>query len=101
MTPNDMPASLLRSAKVVHASGISQAISSSAADAVFAAFKTARDANVTVSFDTNLRLRLCPLHRARATIHAAAAFADILRPSLDDARQLTGIDDPDRVVDFY
>jgi 2-dehydro-3-deoxygluconokinase len=101
MTPEDMPADLIRGAKVVHASGISQAISSSAADAVFAAFRIARAANVTVSFDTNLRLRLWPLERARAMIHAAAGLADILRPSLDDARQLTGLDAPDRIVDFY
>jgi 2-dehydro-3-deoxygluconokinase len=101
MTPEDMPADLIRGAKVVHASGISQAISSSAADAVFAAFRIARAANVTVSFDTNLRLRLWPLERARAMIHAAAGLADILRPSLDDARQLTGLDAPDGIVDFY
>jgi 2-dehydro-3-deoxygluconokinase len=101
MTPEDMPADLIRGAKVVHASGISQAISSSAADAVFAAFRMARAANVTVSFDTNLRLRLWPLERARAMIHAAAGLADILRPSLDDARQLTGLDAPDGIVDFY
>jgi len=101
MTPDDMPAELIKGAKVVHASGISQAISSAAADAVFTAFKVARSADVTVSFDTNLRLRLWPLERARAMIHAAAGLADILRPSLDDAHQLTGLDDPDRIADFY
>jgi 2-dehydro-3-deoxygluconokinase len=101
MTPDDMPAELIKGAKVVHASGISQAISSSAADAVFTAFKVARSADVTVSFDTNLRLRLWPLERARAMIHAAASLADILRPSLDDAHQLTGLDEPDRIADFY
>ena len=101
MTPDDMPVDAIRQAKIVHASGISQAISSSAADAVFHALRTARAANVAVSFDTNLRLRLWPLDRARAVIHAAAGLADILRPSLDDARQLTGLDDPDRIVDFY
>jgi 2-dehydro-3-deoxygluconokinase len=101
MTPEDVPRDLIRQAKVVHASGISQAISSSAADAVFAAFETARAANVLVSFDTNLRLRLWPLDRARAMIHAAAGLAHILRPSLDDARQLTGIEDADGIVDFY
>jgi 2-dehydro-3-deoxygluconokinase len=101
MTPDDMPAELIKGAKVVHASGVSQAISSAAADAVFTAFKVARLADVTVSFDTNLRLRLWPLERARAMIHAAAGLADILRPSLDDAHQLTGLDDPDRVADFY
>ncbi|MEJ0097416.1 MAG: sugar kinase [Bauldia sp.] len=101
MTADDMPLEAIRAGRIVHASGISQAISSSAADAVFAAFRAARTAGVAVSFDTNLRLRLWPLDRARAVIHAAAGLADILRPSLDDARQLTGLDDPDRIVDFY
>jgi 2-dehydro-3-deoxygluconokinase len=101
MTADDMPVEAIKAAKVVHASGISQAISSSAADAVFAALRTARAAGVAVSYDTNLRVRLWPLDRARAVIHAAAGLADILRPSLDDARQLTGLDDPDRIVDFY
>ena len=101
MTPEDMPAEAIKSGKVVHASGISQAISSSATDAVFHAMRTGRAANVTVSYDTNLRLRLWPLDRARAVIHAAAGLADILKTSIEDARQLTGLDDPDKIVDFY
>lgn len=101
VTPDDMPKDAIRQAKVVHASGISQAISSSAADAVFAAFEVANEANVTVSYDTNLRLRLWPLDRARAVIHAAAAMSDILKTSIEDARHLTGLENHDQVVDFY
>jgi 2-dehydro-3-deoxygluconokinase len=101
MTADDVPADLVRKAKVLHASGISQAISSSAADAVFAAMRMAREAGVTVSYDTNLRLRLWPLDRARAVIHAAAGLTDILRPGIDDAKQLTGLGDPDKIVDYY
>jgi 2-dehydro-3-deoxygluconokinase len=101
MTPEDVPADLVRGAKVLHASGISQAISSSAADAVFTAMRIARAAGVLVAYDTNLRLRLWPLDRARAVIHAAASFADILRPGIDDATELTGLSDPDEIVDFY
>ncbi|MBN8995489.1 MAG: sugar kinase [Rhizobiales bacterium] len=101
VTPEDMPAEAIKAAKVVHASGISQAISSSAADAVFGAMRMARAAGVLVSYDTNLRLRLWPLDRARAVIHAAAALADILRPGLDDAIHLTGLADPDRIIDYY
>ena len=52
-----------------------------------------------VSYDTNLRLRLWPLDRARAVIHAALALADIARPSIDDARQLTGLDRPEDIAD--
>jgi sugar/nucleoside kinase (ribokinase family) len=38
---------------------------------------------------------LWPLDRARAVVNAAAAQADIARPSIDDARQITGLDDPE------
>ena len=61
------------SARILHASGISLAISASACDATFEAMSLARDAGVLVSFDTNLRLRLWPLARARAMIGAAMA----------------------------
>ncbi len=101
MTPDDVPTDLIKGAKVLHASGISQAISSGAADAVFSAMRIARASGVTVSYDTNLRLRLWPLDRARGIIHAAAGLTDILRPGIDDARQLTGLADPDHIIDFY
>ena len=101
MTDQDVPTALIEGARVLHASGISQAISSSAADTVFTAMRVARAAGVLVSYDTNLRLRLWPLDRARGVIHAAAALADILRPSLDDAIHLTGLAEPDLIVDYY
>lgn len=101
MRPDDLPADYIRGAKILHVSGISQAISDSAADTVFAAIEMARDAGVRVSYDTNLRLKLWPLDRARAITHAAMAMADIALPGLDDARQLTGLEDPDAIADFY
>ncbi|MDX3807174.1 MAG: sugar kinase, partial [Bosea sp. (in: a-proteobacteria)] len=99
--PGDLPLELIRSARIVQASGISQAISASACDAVFAAFEAAREAGVLTAYDTNLRLKLWPLTRARAIIHAACAMADIVLPGLDDATQLTGLNEPDAIVDFY
>ncbi len=65
MTVRDLPGDLIRTAKVLHVSGISQAISASACDLVFAAIQCARAAGVAVSYDTNLRLRLWPLERRR------------------------------------
>jgi 2-dehydro-3-deoxygluconokinase len=97
----DIPADYIRSARLLHASGISQAISSSAADAVFAAIDIAKQNKVLVSYDTNLRLKLWPLQRAKAVIHEAMRSVDIALPGLDDARQLTGLDQPDAIVDFY
>ena len=101
MRPEDLPLDTIRGARVLHVSGISQAISESAADTVFAAIEAAREAGVTVSYDTNLRLALWPLPRARAIIQAAVAMADVALPGLDDAKRLTGIDEPDGIADFY
>lgn len=101
MTPADLPMDYIRGAKVFHASGISQAIGASACDAVFAAMEAARAAGVTVSYDTNLRLKLWPLARARAITHAAMELADLALPGLDDARQLTGLTEPEAICDHY
>lgn len=101
MGPADLPVEALRATKILHVSGISQAISPSAADAVFAAIETVRAAGGQVSYDTNLRLKLWPLARARAVIHAAMAACDIALPGLEDATQLTGLAEPDAIADFY
>jgi 2-dehydro-3-deoxygluconokinase len=101
LTEADAPTQAIRAARILHVSGISQAISSSATDLVFAAIDIAREAKVLVSYDTNLRLKLWPLRRARAIIHEAMHSADIALPSLDDATQLTGRSAPDAILDFY
>jgi len=101
MTPQSLPRDYIAGAKVLHVSGISQAISESACDTVFEAIAIARGAGVTVSYDTNLRLKLWPLVRARAITHAAMRDCDIALPGLDDAVHLTGRDDPDAIADFY
>lgn len=101
VTPADMPEEAIRKARILHLSGISQAISTSACDACFRAMEIARDAGVTISYDTNLRRALWPLRRAAATIHAALRMADIAFPSEDDATALTGLKEPDAIADFY
>jgi 2-dehydro-3-deoxygluconokinase len=101
LTEADIPADYVGAARLLHVSGISQAISSSAADAVFAAIDLARRRKILVSYDTNLRLKLWPLQRARAIIHEAMKSVDVALPGLDDARTLTGLDQPDAIVDFY
>lgn len=100
MQVDQLPLPLLRSARYVQASGISLAISPNAADCVLAAFDTARQAGVKVALDSNLRLKLWPLARARAVIGAAAALADYFFPSVEDAQALSGLDDLDAILDW-
>lgn len=100
MTPQDLPLDVIRRSKWLHVSGISQAISASACDTVFAAIHAARDAGVKVSFDSNLRLKLWPLERARAIIKATIALSDLFLPSIEDARELSSLAEPDAILDW-
>lgn len=99
MRPAQLPHDAIRAAKVLHLSGISLAISESARETCFAAIDIARDAGVQVSFDTNLRLKLWPLARARDVMTAVMRRCDICLPSLDDISAITGIADSDALVD--
>ena len=101
MQASDVPADQLASASMLHVSGISQAISKSASAAVFAAIDAVKAAGGRVSYDTNLRLGLWSLEEARATIHDTMMRCDIALPGLDDASQLTGLNTPDDIADFY
>jgi 2-dehydro-3-deoxygluconokinase len=98
MTAAELPQDLVARSRIVHFSAVSQAISASASAACLAAAKQARESGALLSYDTNLRLKLWPLEKARETTLKAAALADILRPSIDDARHLLGIDDQDAIV---
>jgi 2-dehydro-3-deoxygluconokinase len=100
MRPADLPLDLVRGATFVQASGISMAISASASDTVLAAFDAARAAGAKVAFDSNLRLKLWPLARAKAMIGAAAGLADYFFPSIEDARALSGFEEPGAIVDW-
>ena len=97
----DVPEAKIAAARILHVSGISQGISDSASEAVSHAIDLARKGGTLVSYDTNLRLKLWPLEKARTVIHAAVAHADIARPSIDDARQLTQLDSPEEICRFY
>ena len=99
MTPASLPLAMLRATRVLHLSAISQAISASACDACFAAIDAARAGGAQVCYDTNLRLKLWPLARARAIIVETLRMADWALPGLDDAKLLFGHDDPAQIID--
>lgn len=101
MTPGFLPRDQIRKAKLLHLSGISQAISLSACDTVFAAIQTAREAGVKISYDPNLRTKLWPLDRARAVIHHTISLSDLVLPSIEDAQALTGLSDPEEIARYY
>jgi 2-dehydro-3-deoxygluconokinase len=55
---------------------------------------------VAIAYDSNLRLRLWPLARAKAVITATIGVADYFLPSLDDVKAISGVEQPDAIVDW-
>jgi 2-dehydro-3-deoxygluconokinase len=100
MRPAHLPLDLIRSSRFFHTSAISQAISASACDTVFAAIDAARAAGVKFTYDSNLRLKLWPLTRAKAIITATIALAEYFLPSLDDVKVLSGFEQPEAIVEW-
>jgi 2-dehydro-3-deoxygluconokinase len=100
LSADSLPLTLIRRARYFHTSGISQAISNSACDAVAAAIRTAKSAGAAFVYDSNLRLRLWPLVRAREVITATLAQADYFLLSLEDAEALCGLKEPDAIIDW-
>jgi 2-dehydro-3-deoxygluconokinase len=99
LQPSELPLDSIRNARVLHLSGISLALSEQARDTCWAAIDVARKAGVAVSFDTNLRLKLWSLDQAREAITQALRWSDMALPSYDDMQAITGLREPDAIVD--
>jgi 2-dehydro-3-deoxygluconokinase len=96
----DVAAAAIAAARILYVSGISQGISAAACDAVFAAIEVASRHGVSVAYDTNYRPRLWPPARAAAVMHEAMRSVTYALPGLDDVQVLTGLTDPDAMLDF-
>jgi 2-dehydro-3-deoxygluconokinase len=99
LTADEVPERYIGAAKIFHTSAISQAISASAGAAVLHAMALARKHAVTVAYDTNLRLRLWPIARARPAVEDACRRADVVFTSDEEAEALWGEREADAVAD--
>ena len=101
MTPLDLPKDDLSQTRILHLSAITQAISVSSCETAFAAIFQARKNGVKISYDTNLRLKLWSLDRARDVINRTVPMCDVIMPSLEEATSLTGLVDPEEITDYF
>lgn len=99
--PNDLPKSVLENTQVFYASGINLAVSNSMRKATVHAVKLVKASGGLFAFDPNLRTAMWSLSEAREVTHEIMKNCDIALPGLDDARQLTGRDDPSEIIQFY
>ncbi|MDF2533827.1 MAG: 2-dehydro-3-deoxygluconokinase [Clostridia bacterium] len=88
--------------KLLHITGISPALSKTCVDAVHKAIQKAREANMIVSFDTNIRKVLWKSDlEMKNTLNNIAFKCDIVLPGIEEGLQLTGKSTPEEIADFY
>jgi 2-dehydro-3-deoxygluconokinase len=93
-------ASAFDGARVFHTSGITAALSETAAAATLEAVRIAHEAGLTVSIDLNYRARLWSEDEARKVMTEIIRYADILLTTEEDTARVFGIkeDSYDRVA---
>ncbi|WP_028589860.1 sugar kinase [Paenibacillus massiliensis] len=90
------------SARHLHMTGISPALSASCHEFALHAMKFMRKQGKTISFDPNLRPKLWPDTETMAkTINELAAHCDWFLPGIGEGKILTGYSDPEAVAAFY
>jgi 2-dehydro-3-deoxygluconokinase len=90
LNPTDIPDDLVQDAALVHVTGVTPALSATAAAAVTHLVRLANEASVPVSFDINYRARLWEADQAVPVLREVAAHADIILAGSDEAELLTG-----------
>lgn len=96
----DLPAGLLGNTRFFFSSGITEAISDSAREAVIAAIGMARSNGAQIVFDANIRPALWSVAQARDIVGRTAALADYFLLSLEDAEILCGTTETGPVLDW-
>lgn len=86
LIPEDLPSGAIRSARVLHVTGITAALSDTTYEATLAAMTMAQNAGVQVSFDPNLRLRLASVDRWREIVEAMSRHCDVVLSGADEAQ---------------
>ncbi|MFD7130793.1 sugar kinase [Streptomyces sp. NPDC059894] len=98
LAPADVPEQAVADARLLHVTGITQAIGTAACDAAFHAMHVARAHGTLVTYDPNHRPALWSGDRARAIILRSLELCDIALPNIDEGRMLTGEESPEAVL---
>ncbi len=100
--PDDLDPDYIGSAKVLHCSGIAQAISERTRETVLRAAQIAKERGLKVSYDPNYRHQLWSPEDLREAASELLPFVDYFLPnSSDDAPALIGSDDPIAMINHF
>lgn len=101
LSPGDLEPDYIGSAKFLHITGITPALSESCYRTVWEAVKIAKSRGVKVCLDPNIRLKLWGKERAREVIMELVAQADFVLPGLSEGAMLLGATEPEQMADKF
>jgi 2-dehydro-3-deoxygluconokinase len=99
----DINEDYIKSAKHLHLTGITPALSQSAQKAFFEALRVARENKLRISFDPNLRLKLWDTkEEMKKLILEIIPQVNVLLPGVEEGKILLGLSDPEEIIKgFY
>lgn len=91
-----------KSAKVIHLTGISLALSEGTKKAVFFLAQFAKENGIKLTVDPNLRYQLWDSKDEMInTVNTLAFMSDVFLPGLKESQMLTGFSEIDQIASFY
>lgn len=97
----DLDHSYFQTARLLHLTGITPALSKSCLDVIYEAIRLARHYGLTISFDPNIRRKLWTDKDAKEIIGGLLSQVDIIFPGLDEAQLLLGPEDPENLLEKF
>ncbi|WP_234122577.1 sugar kinase [Clostridium hydrogenum] len=94
----DLDEEYIKSAKIIHITGITPALSETAREVVFKVLDIANKNGITVSFDPNIRLKLWSIENAKSVLLQIAAKSDIILPGNEEGEMLLGTSDEKEIA---
>lgn len=89
-------------AKILHITGITAALSESSLDAVYKAIDKARENNMLITFDPNIRAQLWKSEEYMVEVlNDIASKCDVILPGIKEGNILTGKETKEEIADFY
>ncbi|HLS60130.1 MAG TPA: sugar kinase [Virgibacillus sp.] len=97
LAPSDLNEEYIASAKYLHITGITPLLSESCQQATDKAIEIAKENNVKIVFDPNIRTNLGSLENREALIELSKQ-ADIILPGIEEGKFLTGKTSPEEIA---
>lgn len=99
-TSADLPKDYIKSAKILHLTGITPVLSQSCLDTVLKVVELAKESGIMISFDPNVRRKLWGNTDYSELMRALLFASDIALMGLDEAKMLLSVTAPEGIIDI-